>query len=389
MAIFSGMNGYLKSFKRALPVCLTLAFPLSATAQNWDWTTEVADTSGRSMSLAADSEGNVHLSYGASSEGLKYGFRPAGERSHWFTMPLGGSVNYTALTLDPQENPHICSTYLSFPLRYAHYDGKRWNIQEIAPEDNMSVQAACSVAVSRDGTPHLSWYRLPMNNPEYKHMRYAVQKNGVWLMRTLDFDMQTGKWNTMLIDPQGNPCISYDAFVKGLLKFACWDGKNWRIDVVDSRGAHGSDYSLGMGSSLAFDANGNAHISYYSDTEIRHAWQDGGKWKIETVEKIRPTGGFLDYRSSIVFDRDGFPHISYEDNGVAKHAYWDGKQWYVQVIATTGTSASRFSSMTIDRKHNTLYLAYLDAVDSSLKVAVGHKLEQPQTARGEKETGKN
>ena len=107
------------------------------------------------------------------------------------------------------------------------------------------------------------------------------------------------------------------------------------------------------------------------------------------MEKIRPTGGFLDYRSSIVFDRDGFPHISYEDNGVAKHAYWDGKQWYVQVIATTGTSASRFSSMTIDRKHNTLYLAYLDAVDSSLKVAVGHKLEQPQTARGEKETGKN
>jgi hypothetical protein len=144
-----------------------------------------------------------------------------------------------------------------------------------------------------------------------------------------------------------------------------------------------------MGSSLAFDSHGKAHISYYSDTEMRHAWQDGEHWKVETVEKITPSGAFLDYRSSIVLDKDGFPHISYEDRGIVKHAYSDGNQWHVQVIAAAGTPPSRFSSMTIDTKHDILYLAYKDARDGSLRVAVGRTVEQAQAAMSEKKTDKN
>jgi hypothetical protein len=301
-------------------------------------------------------------------------------------MALGGGVNYTSLSLDNQGNPQICSTYLSLGLRYARYDGKQWNIQEVAPQDK-SIQAGCAVVITPDGTPHISWYSIP--DVTYAHLRYATLRNGVWLMRTLDFDMQTGKWHNMILDPQGNPCLSYDAFVKGLLKLARWDGKDWNIRVVDFRGAHGSDYSLGMGSSVVFDSHGNAHISYYSDTEMRHAWQDGQSWKVETVDKITPSGAYLDYRSSIVLDKDGFPHISYEDRGMAKHAFWDGRQWHVQAIATSGVSPSRFSAMTIDTKHNVLYLAYRDALDGSLRVAVGRSLEQPQTAMSEKKADKN
>ena len=376
-------------------LCAPVAFlifvlPTLAVAQDWSWTTEdVEGKSGRSMSLASDADGNVHMSYG-SDEGLKYGFRPVGDKSRWFTMPLGGGVAYTSLSLDSHGNPHICSTYLSLPLRYAHYDGERWSIQEIAPEDNTSVQLACGVAVSPDGTPHLSWYRIPSNEADYKHIRYAVLKDGLWLMRTLDFDMQTGKWHTMIVDPQGNPAVSYDAFVKGLLKLARWEGKDWSFRIVDSRGAHGPDYNLGMGSSLAFDSHGNVHITYYSSTEMRHAWQDGQSWKVETVDKITPSGGFLEYRSSIVFDRDGFLHISYEDRGMAKHAFWDGRQWHVQVIAPSGTTPSRFSAMTIDLEHNILYFAYQDAADGSLRVAVGRlNSGQSQTAMSEKKADKN
>jgi hypothetical protein len=362
------------------------ALPPVAIAQDWVWTTEVVDKSGRSMSLATDADGNVHMSYG-SDEGLKYGFRPAGDKSRWFTMSLGGGVAYTSLSLDSHGDPHICSTYFSVGLRYAHYNNKQWEIQTIAPEDK-SAQLACGVAISSDGTPHVSWYSIP--SVEYAHIRYATLQDGVWLMRTLDFDVQTGKWHTLILDPGGNPCISYDAFVKGLMKVARWDGKEWSIRVVDSRAAHGSDYNLGMGSSLAFDSHGNAHVSYYSDTEIRHAWQDGQSWKVETVEKITPSGGASDYRSSIVFDKEGFPHISYEDRGIAKHAFWDGRQWHVQAIAPSGTSISRFSAMTIDQKHNVLYFAYRDAADGSVKVAAGRRNSEPsQTAMSEKKADKN
>src|SRR6266403_4757964 len=120
---------------------LFFALPALASAQDWAWTTEVVDKSGRSMSLASDSDGNVHMSYG-SDEGLKYGFRPAGDKSRWFTMGLGGGVAYTSLSLDSHGDPHICSTYFSVGLRYARYNNKRWEIQTIAPEDK-SAQLAC------------------------------------------------------------------------------------------------------------------------------------------------------------------------------------------------------------------------------------------------------
>jgi len=144
---------------------------------------------------------------------------------------------------------------------------------------------------------------------------------------------------------------------------------------VDSRGAHGSDYGLGMGSSVTFDKQGTPHISYYSDTEIRHAWQEAGRWKVEAIEKITPTGGFADYRSSIVFDRQGVLHISYEDSGVLKHAFRDGNQWQVQVVAPRGRTQSRYSSMTVDTAHDLLYIAYADPLDGSVRVAIGRKTE--------------
>lgn len=368
----------------SLILCLSSAVSASvAHAQDWVWTREVVDSDGTAMSLAADRAGNIHLSYSGEG-GLKYAYLPA-STSQWFTMRIGGGVHYTNIKTDQQGHPHLCATYLTLPLRYAHYDGKKWDIQEIAPEDNMSVQAQCSVAIAPDGTPHLAWYRLPVDDVSYKHLRYAVLKNGVWLMRTLDFDMQTGKWNWMVVDNAGNPDISYDAFVKGALKFAHWDGKEWNIQLVDYRGAHGADYNLGMGSSVFLDSQGNPHISYYSDSEIRHAWQESGTWRVEAVEQITPTGSFADYRSSILFDKDGVPHISYEDFGVLKHAYKIGDHWHIQVIAPRGARTSRFSSMAIDLAGNIVYIAYKDPLDGSVKVAVGRKSGGSETAASQQD----
>lgn len=364
-----------KKFRDAALPAAILALLLTASAsvaraQDWAWTREVVDLDGMAMSLAADGAGNIHMSYGGDG-GLKYAYRPAG-KPQWFTMQIGGGVHYTNLKVDQQGHPHICSTYLTLPLRYVRYDGKKWDTQEIAPEDNMSVQAQCSVSIAQDGTPHLAWYRLPGgfgNN----HIRYAVLKNGVWLMRTLDFDEQTGKWNWMVIDQSGNPDVTYDAFIKGVLKFAHWDGKEWKVELVDHRGFRGSDYNLGMGSSVSLDSKGDAHISYYTDSELRYASQNGNTWQVETVDSVQPTGAAQDYRTTVLFDKDGIPHISYEDSGALKHAYKVGDQWHIQVVAPRGARASRFNSMAIDVTGNTIYIAYKDPLDGSVKVAVGRK----------------
>jgi hypothetical protein len=86
----------------------------------------------------------------------------------------------------------------------------------------------------------------------------------------------------------------------------------------------------------------------------------------------------------LLFDSDGFPHIAYEDHGALKHAYFDGKEWNIDVVAPTGITLSRFSSMGIDAKRNILYLAYQDPLDGSLRVAIGRKSKQPQTVAGTK-----
>jgi hypothetical protein len=143
-----------------------------------------------------------------------------------------------------------------------------------------------------------------------------------------------------------------------------------------------------MGSCLFIDSHNIAHTSYYSDSQLRYASQDGQTWKVETVDEIRPTGGWVDYRSSLMFDKDGVPHISYEDFGVLKHAYKDGDHWRVQVIAG-GAPRSRFSSMAVDAKANIIYIAYKDPADGSLKVAVGNKVERSQSAGGEKKNHKD
>ena len=84
--------GHPKILFCGLLTFLIFVLPTLAFAQDWNWTREdVADKSGRSMSLASDADGNVHMSYG-SEEGLKYGFRPVGDKSRW------NGVGWTALS---------------------------------------------------------------------------------------------------------------------------------------------------------------------------------------------------------------------------------------------------------------------------------------------------
>lgn len=385
------MREVRKNCKRGAMVPVVLAVFLlllydSAAAQDWSWTKETVDTSGRSTSLVVDADGNAHISYGKDGE-LNYGFRPAGREFHWYTMKLGGGVNYTDIKVDQRGNAQICATYLSLPLRFLHFDGKNWHTDEIAPDDKMGVEWSCAIGISPDGRRSASWYRIAPDNSA--HMRYAVLKDATWQMRTLDFAEQTGKWESMAIDSQGNPNISYDCYVNGELKFARWDGKDWVIRIVDSRGRSGSDYNLGMGNHLALDPEGNAHISYYTTSLLRYASQDGQGWKIQDVAAVRPTGNSVDFRSSLVLDRDGRPHISYEDFGTLKHAYWDGQAWRIQVVAPNGRSSSRFNSMAIDRKEDILYIAFQDPADGSLQVAVGRGVTHSQTAAGDRASGKH
>jgi hypothetical protein len=361
----------------------SLVLPKPAAAQSDTWTTETVDVSGKFTSLAVDGAGNLHLSY-SNDEGIKYGFRPAGG-SKWFTMKVDGGQTFTRIALDPKGRPSIC--YTPDVMKYASWDGRQWKIQQIDPGIGVASYS-CTVAIAADGTPHVTWYQE--RNPDYSnylHFKYAVLRDGVWMARTIDFDAQTGKWQSMTLDAHGNPHISYDAYVSGQLKYAVWDGKNWVVKSVDARTSSNQPYR-GMGSSLVLDSKGLGMISYYYDGELKFARQkESGAWSIETIDSVSQLGSWVGFRSSLALDQEGMPQIAYDDGGRLKYAYFDGARWHVQVVIAASYDPYRYCSIVVD-SNDTPYISYRDSTDGSLKVAIGHRDSKPQVTEVEQAPGK-
>ena len=372
--------------RAALALAALLMLPVGMSAQAWSWKTETLDKDGRYTKLGVDARGNLHISYLNEAEGIKYGFRPAGS-SQWFTMVIDGwhgqSNMSTSIAVDLQGNPHIC--YTDSQMKYAHWDGQNWHIEQIAPGSGL-IAYSCSVVVAPDGVPQLIWYQVDYGEQtNYLHLRHAIRQDGLWLARTVDFGGETGKWNLMVLDADARPHISYSEYHKGL-KYARWDGKNWTVTMVDARGRGGSTYR-GMGNALALDKNGNPLISYFDIEErtLKFARWQGNRWLIESLDRLSPAVGvgWVAWRSSLVVDQRGFPHIVYGDFGALKHAYWDSKQWHIQVIDKGGAGQYRYSSLAIGSE-DTLYVSYQDAADGSLKIATGRLTPDVQTAASEK-----
>ena len=342
-----------------------------AQARTWTWESETIDAGGSFPSLVVDKQGNIHVSYLREGKGVMYAFRPAGG-SKWFTMVIDKksmpSNETTGIALDPQENPHICFT--PGPLKYSSFDGHEWKT-ELIGTNTSTLEYTCSVAISRKGEPNIVWYQThdPDGAP-FLHIRYAAKKDGVWLMRTVDFDFETGKWNSIGLDATGQPHLSYSSLSGGELRYATLNGDKWDVETIDSRNfKDNGSFNRGLGNAIAFDVDGIPEISYYNDALLKFAKRIAGRWKTEIVDHVSSSNSWSRYRSSIILDSHAMPHICYEDSGAVKHAVWDGAKWQLQTL-TLGSIQSRTPSMGIDAGDR-LYIAYRDSFDSSLKIAIG------------------
>jgi PKD repeat protein len=63
--------------------------------------------------------------------------------------------------------------------------------------------------------------------------------------------------NSLALDASGNPHISYYDYKYGIIKYAKWTGSAWDISTIDSAGINYQSTSLKL------DGLGNPHISYY------------------------------------------------------------------------------------------------------------------------------
>lgn len=271
--------------------------------------------------------------------------------------------------------------------QFTHIIGKSWNIQQIDATSG-SVEYSCSIAYAANGTPHLTWYQTHTPaNTLFLHIKYATMKDSVWIARTLDFDRECGKWNSVVLDSDGHPHIAYSVFPPGELKYGSFDGQDWHFSLVDTPNKGATRYAVGLGVSLAENQKHQFFMSYYESPysadvheagSLKVASLEEGKWKIQTIEQVEKTTGWAEYNSEIAFDSQGFPHVSYEDGGGLKHAFWDGERWHVQLIVGATGEPLIYSSMKL-AADDTVYISYRDPNESILRVAVGRPAALKET----------
>jgi hypothetical protein len=360
-------RGWQRAVSHLLPLALTLLMSPSVLAEE---ATASVETVGRglSSSIAVDAKGDLHLAYLTPNAGIYYAFRPAGGKK-WFSISVIDSAHstqniYPMVTVDAVGQPHICVA--ARELKYVTLRDGKWVTQVIDPGSG-TLSYHCSIAVSADGNPHLSWYHefLP-GGKQFSHLRHAEMEEGVWVVRSVDGGI-SGKWNSMALDAQGSPRIAYSQFARGGdLRFAAWNGKAWDISDIDS--SRNSPIARGFDNSLVIGADGSEHISYFDDNNLKYAHRSNGKWVIETAATA--AAGYDHYAGStnMLLDKGGNPHIVYGDLGGVRHAFRRDDEWQTETVVSGGMQqyANVGAAIGADDK---LYVSYPDPLDGKVKVA--------------------
>ncbi|MBD3400803.1 MAG: T9SS type A sorting domain-containing protein [Candidatus Coatesbacteria bacterium] len=178
-----------------------------------------------------------------------------------------------------------------------------------------------------------------------------------WHIETVDSGGSVGWFTSLALDAGGNPHISYYDATNEDLKYAYWNGASWELETVDSTG------DVGYYTSLALDFSGNPCISYYDydNYDLKYAAWNGASWQIETVDSV----GWVGHDTSLALDDSGNPHISYQGEGDLKYAAWNGTSWEIETVDSTGV-VNLYTSLALDSSGNP-HISYYDDTNDRLK----------------------
>jgi len=277
---------------------------------------------------------------------------------------------YTSLALDANGYPHIsygeAVGNIIVDLKYAQWTGSGWAIETVDYGGLTDVEWEgddTSLALDSNGYPHIAYFDAVNLN-----LKYARWTGSEWMIETVDSGDRTGFYMSLALDLSDNPHISYqnrywDEYYEVWyyqLRYAWWTGSSWEIDTIDSGDA-------GWYTSLALDANGYPHISYYDSTnnDLKYAWWSGTNWNIDLVD----SGGVVGWSTSLALDSSDYPHISYYDYdlGALKYAQWMGTYWEINIIDSNGYVGER-TSLALD-SNDRPHISYRDEINDALKYA--------------------
>jgi hypothetical protein len=239
-----------------------------------------------------------------------------------------------SLSIDKYDRPHISYSYpysvlignVSVPrsdLKYAYWNGQSWQIQTI--EYGGKIGTENSLALDSQMRPHIAYRDFGVESGKLK---YASWNGSEWQIQVVDNQVDAGKDPSLALDSVDRPCISY-AGGDYSLKYASHNGTTWQIQTVET-----SVVQYSLPNSLALDQDDRPHISYYDNGRsiLKYAVWNGSGWQVEIVDASNSPG----LSNSLALDNENSPHISYYEgiSGDLKYATvdvamedWDGDGW--------------------------------------------------------------
>ena len=156
-------------------------------------------------------------------------------RCHYHeVLPYSGK--YTSLALDSQGRPGV--TYYAEgiqDLKYAKWDGNKWDVQEAVPLTTDGVEGSfSSLAVSAGGDPGFSMYDEVNRDLVYaeKHPNTGgITMPQPWLdvsMEKVDVRGDVGRYNSLALSSENVPYIAYYDATNRVVKCAWKEQPGWQ-----------------------------------------------------------------------------------------------------------------------------------------------------------------
>lgn len=277
--------------------------------KHW-FTTEVDDHGrGSYVSLAVDSSGEPHLAYVSRYEdGLHYA---TWDGRKWRKQLIDREhINYyTGIALDKNNHPRISYYLYHAPdgsyllhLKLASFDGNRWTIETV--DKRRGTGKFNSLALDASGNPIIAYSHVSLGDLLYAAWHGASWEFGDADSRRVHNDY-VGAGNSIAIDREGNPHIAYFDLTKALVKYAVRRNGEWKTEIIDRLVSQGEVDHV----SLKLDSHERPHIAYYDAGMgiLKYASRGADGWTSQVVDDNGNVGKY----PSLCFDSGDTPYIAY------------------------------------------------------------------------------